>query len=39
MEWQPANYIDSIFAVMKTTELAFEIWPEKKFRLVRDLNP
>ena len=31
--------IESILAVMNTTELVFEIRPEKKIRSVPDLNP
>ena len=31
--------IELILAVMNTAELVVEIRPEKKFRLVRDLNP
>ena len=31
--------IESILAVMNTTELVVEIKPEKRFRPTRDLNP
>ena len=31
--------LKAIFALMNTTQAVVKIRPEKKFRLVRDLNP